>query len=190
MTVPCAVFLDKDGTVLRDVPYNVDPLQMRMCDGAATGLKKLHDAGYLLVVVTNQSGVAGGRFPESALRDVEVELRAMFQDVGAALRGFYYCPHHPDGSVTAYRADCQCRKPRPGMVRQAANDLQIDLAASWLIGDTLDDVEAGNRAGCRTILLTNGGETQWQIGPLRSPTQWADDLENAARIILEIETLP
>lgn len=162
-----AVFLDKDGTVIEDVPYNVDPERICLTRGAAAGLRALHTAGYRLIVVSNQSGVARGYFPETALAGVERRLRELLADQGVPLAGCYWCPHHPRGVVPAYTCDCTCRKPAPGMLLQAARDQGIDLAASWMIGDSPADVEAGRGAGCRTVLVG---------GPF--------DLEAAARHIL------
>src|SRR5579871_1015067 len=106
-----AVFLDKDGTLIEDVPYNVDPDRIRLSVGAMEALQTLHDAGYQLVVVSNQSGVARGRFPEAALAEVEKRLRELLAAAGVPLAGFYYCPHHPAGHVAPYAVDCSCRKP-------------------------------------------------------------------------------
>src|SRR5437773_11255948 len=104
-----AVFLDKDGTLVEDVPYNVDPDRIRLTPGAVAGLFALHAAGYRLVVVSNQSGVARGFFPESALRGVEGRLRELLADAGIPLAGFYYCPHHPQGCVAGLASGCDCR---------------------------------------------------------------------------------
>ncbi len=179
-----AVFLDKDGTLVEDVPYNVDPRQIRLAAGSAAGVRLLHAAGYRLFVISNQSGVARGLFPESALAGVEAALRRLLADAGAPLSGFYYCPHYPDGVVPTYSVACDCRKPAPGLIRRAAADHDLDLPASWFIGDILDDVEAGHRAGCRAILLDNGHETEWLPGPGRAPDYMAPDLAAAARTIL------
>lgn len=180
-----AIFLDKDGTLVEDVPYNINPDLMVLTDGAARGLRRLSEAGYRLVVVTNQSGVARGYFPEAALEGVREDLdRLILRASGARLAGFYYCPHHPEGVVPGYAIECDCRKPRPGMLLRAAKELDIDLSRSWMVGDVLNDVEAGRRAGCRTILINNGNETEWQKGPYREPDFLAGDLSQAAEIIL------
>jgi histidinol-phosphate phosphatase family protein len=179
-----AVFLDKDGTLIVDVPYNVAPERIRLTDGAVEGLRALHVAGYALVVVSNQSGVARGIFEEAKLGAVEARLRELFEAAGVPLAGFYYCPHHPDGVVGPYAVACGCRKPAPGMIEQAAREHGIDLARSWLVGDILHDVEAGRRAGCRTILLDVGHETEWELTPLRTPDFTAVDLAAAARVIV------
>lgn len=183
MALRAAVFLDKDGTVLVDDPYNVDPRRMAYAPMAFAALSRLGAAGACLVVISNQSGVARGLFTAQALHDVQVRLAAMFAAAGARLDGFYWCPHHPDGVVRDYAVDCDCRKPKPGLLLRAAHELELDLGASWFVGDILDDVEAGNLAGCRSILLDVGHETQWRGGPHRTPFCRAADLDAAARII-------
>lgn len=177
----CAVFLDKDGTLIDDVPYNVDPARIVLATGAAEGAAALHAAGYALVVVTNQSGVAHGLFEEDALGPVEGRLRAL---LGVPLAGFYHCPHHPAGSVAGYAMTCDCRKPQPGMLRRAAAELSLDLAGSWMVGDILNDVEAGNRAGCRTVLIDNGNETEWRDDRWRRPDHVVGTMAQAASAIL------
>jgi D-glycero-D-manno-heptose 1,7-bisphosphate phosphatase len=179
-----AVFLDKDGTLIVDVPYNVAPERIRLTHSAVEGLQALHAAGYLLIVVSNQSGVARGLFTEEALEAVEARLRALLGAAGVPLAGFYFCPHHPEGTVGRYAVGCHCRKPSAGMVEQAAREHGIDLARSWLVGDILHDVEAGRRAGCCTVLLDVGHETEWQLTPDRVPHYTANDLTAAARVIL------
>jgi histidinol-phosphate phosphatase family protein len=183
----CAVFLDKDGTLIEDVPYNVDPHKIRLTPGAADGLCLLHAAGYRLVVISNQSGVARGLFSEAALAEVKRCLGTLLRNLGVSLAGFYYCPHHPAGSVPAYRRHCLCRKPAPGMVLQAAHDLRLDLQGSWLLGDILDDVEAGRRAGCRAILIDRGSETEWRPGAFREPHHTVGDLHEAVQVILRTQ---
>jgi D,D-heptose 1,7-bisphosphate phosphatase len=179
-----AVFLDKDGTLLDDVPYNVDPSLMRFGRGARRALTLLAQHPFALFVISNQSGVALGRFVYPALDAVEAQLHRMFAGCGATLSGVYWCPHHPHGSVARYAAVCDCRKPAPGLLLRAAHEHRLDLAQSWFVGDILDDVEAGNRAGCRTVLLDNGHETEWLDGAQRVPNARAADLHEAARIIV------
>ncbi len=179
-----AVFLDKDGTLIQDVPYNVDPERIGLMPGAAEGLRQLHRSGYELIVVSNQSGVARGYFPEPALRGVEARLRELLAGAGVPLAGFYYCPHHPEGIVSPYARECKCRKPAPGLLLTAAREHQVDLFGSWMVGDILNDVEAGRRAGCRTILLNNGHETEWLLTPDRLPHGMAQDLSQAAEWIV------
>jgi D-glycero-D-manno-heptose 1,7-bisphosphate phosphatase len=178
-----AIFLDKDGTVVVDVPYNVDPSLLRLAPRAAEGLRRLAKH-FRLFIVSNQSGIAHGKFTERSLAIVERRLRDMLAEIGAPLAGFYYCPHHPEGEVTAYRQRCDCRKPQPGLLARAAAEHGIDTAQSWMIGDILDDVEAGRRAGCRTVLIDNGGETEWQLSDLRRPHHTVPDLAVAAGVVL------
>jgi D-glycero-D-manno-heptose 1,7-bisphosphate phosphatase len=178
-----AVFLDKDGTLVEDIPYNVRPELIRLSPGAGEGLAVLHDAGYRLFVVSNQSGVARGFFPESALAAVEARLREPLSGFGVTLAGFSYCPHHIEGRIASYARACGCRKPAPGMIVRAAREHEIDPARSWLVGDILDDIEAGRRAGCRTVLLDNGNETEWVLTPGRRPDHMAADLAEAATLI-------
>lgn len=182
-----AVFLDKDGTLVEDVPFNVDPAKIRLTRGAGPALARLAGAGHLLVVVSNQSGVARGLFAEEALVAVGETLSKLLGASGVPLAGFYVCPHHPQGKLAAYAVNCSCRKPAPGMILLAARELGIDLRRSWLIGDILDDIEAGRRAGCRTVLLDNGNETEWRLAACRQPHATATDLEGAAGFILETE---
>ena len=166
--------MDKDGTLVKDVPYNVDPDRIRLTPGADEALAELHRAGFLLVVVSNQSGVARGLFPEAALAGVWKRLSDLLAPV--PLAGWYHCPHGPaDG--------CDCRKPKPGMLTRAAAELGIDLGRSWMVGDILNDVEAGLRAGCRAVLIDNGNETEWVRGPEREPHFRVRTLPEAARVI-------
>ena len=180
--------MDKDGTLIQDVPYNVDPSRIRLLPGVVEGLRRLHRAGYLLIVVSNQAGVARGRFPEHALGAVVQRLRHLLAPAGVPLADFYYCPHHPEGMVLRYAVECACRKPEPGLITRAAQEHDIDLSRSWLIGDILNDVEAGNRAGCRTILLDNGGETEWVLTQWRLPHHVAADLREASAIISAVDS--
>jgi D-glycero-D-manno-heptose 1,7-bisphosphate phosphatase len=167
-----AVFVDKDGTLVVNVPYNVDPARIALAPGAAHAFSLLSRTGFVVIVVSNQPGAALGYFPEAALQDVEAKLRELVP----AIEGFYYCPHAP-------RQGCGCRKPAAGLLERAAREHGIALADSWMIGDILDDVEAGRRAGCRTILLDVAHETEWRLGEARRPHHVARDLAQAAAII-------
>lgn len=184
-----AVFIDKDGTLIEDVPYNVDPQRIRLTAGAVRGLQRLQRLGYLLIGVSNQPGIALGHFTETALDAAVRHLRALLAESSVQLAGFYYCPHDPAGRSRRYAMHCRCRKPEPGLLFTAAYIHDIDLHQSWLIGDILNDVEAGAHAGCRTVLLDNGNETEWKRGPFREPSCRARDLAEAARCIEEIDTL-
>jgi len=178
------VFFDKDGTLIHNVPYNVDPARIEMADGAIEGLQALATAGYRLAVVTNQAGVARGYFPESALIAVEARLRELLAQAGIELAGFAYCPHHPEGVVAGYVIACDCRKPGPGLILRLAAALAVEPAECWMVGDTLDDVEAGAAAGCRTVLLDGGHESSWRSPGRPVPDVVAADLRSAARQIV------
>jgi D-glycero-D-manno-heptose 1,7-bisphosphate phosphatase len=182
-----AVFLDKDGTLVEDIPYNVDPELIRPTEGAIESLRQLQDAGYKLIVVSNQSGVARGIFREEALTAVETRLRAILSAVGVSLTGFYYCPHLPQATLPQYAIDCACRKPRPGLLLRGAREHDIDLSASWMIGDILNDMQAGKSAGCRTILVDNGHETEWILTPERRPDFLVKNLPEAAETIFGVD---
>lgn len=178
------MFLDKDGTLVPDRPYSVDAAAMRLSPGAREGARVLHAAGFALIVVSNQSGVARGMFAEEALRPVRDRLQTLLGEHGVPLLDFLYCPHHPEGIVEKYALSCGCRKPQPGLLVEAAARHGADLTRSWMVGDILDDVEAGARAGCRTVLIDNGNETEWVDGELRRPDIAAGDLlEAATRIV-------
>jgi D,D-heptose 1,7-bisphosphate phosphatase len=182
-----AVFFDKDGTLIDNVPYNVDPEKVRLASGALEGVRLLHEAGFNIYIGTNQSGVARGHFSEAALLPVRDRLAQLLGEVGVPLDGFYYCPHLPDAPVRNYAVQCFCRKPNPGLLFQAARDHDVNLAKSWVVGDILNDVEAGRRADCRTVLVDNGNETEWELSPLRRPHFTVTNLLDVARVILAEE---
>lgn len=178
-----AIFLDKDGTLIPNIPYNTDVEKMTLMPGAEDGLNKLADIGYRFVIVSNQSGIARGIFKPGDLLAVEQKMHSLFSKAGLSLAGFFYCPHHPQGTVEGYNIECGCRKPKAGLLTQASECLGIDLKRSWMIGDILNDVEAGNRAGCSSILIDNGGETAWVGGEFRRPRYIARNLSEAADFI-------
>jgi D-glycero-D-manno-heptose 1,7-bisphosphate phosphatase len=146
------VFLDRDGTLVEARHYPRLPEELVLCAGVAEALAELRNEGFRLVVVSNQSGVARGYFDEPALGRMHEHLERELARRGAPLDAIYYCPHAPEGG-------CECRKPSPGMLLAAASDLGLDLGRSWMVGDILEDVEAGRRAGCRTVLVDRGTET-------------------------------
>jgi D,D-heptose 1,7-bisphosphate phosphatase len=178
------VFLDKDGTLVENVPYNVDCSRIRFADGAEQALLCLQERGFRIVVVTNQPGVALGRYSSEDVERVGEWLRHKLALRGVFLSGFYWCPHHPDGVVPELRSSCVCRKPQPGLILRACRELNLDAASSWMIGDILDDVEAGRAAGCRTVLLDIGHETEWSISDSsRLPHHAVGDFREIARIV-------
>ena len=150
-----AVFLDRDGTIIEDAGYIGDPQQVRLIRDAADAIRRFRQAGCLVVIVSNQSGVARGFFDEAAMNKVHARVESLLAERGAGVDRAYHCPYldGPEATVVAYRRDSDLRKPRPGMLLLAAKELDIDLSRSWMIGDSLTDVQAGMNAGCRTILL-------------------------------------
>lgn len=181
-----AVFLDKDGTLIYDEPYNVDPSKIQIKPGVVEGLKLLKN-DFLLIIVTNQSGVARGIFSEVECKHAIDHLLSMFRRSGVEIDGYYYCPHHPDGTVEEYAVSCRCRKPKPGMLLMASEQHALNLTGSWMIGDSLSDVEAGAAAGCSSVLLvTNGDKVNTELYDLPSGFQrqiLKKDFLSAARFI-------
>ncbi len=141
-----AVFIDRDGTIVKDVPYCSHPDDLELLTGAGEGIRKLNEARFKVIIVTNQSGIARGYFSVSTLEQIHQKLRNDLVKYGAHIDDIYYCPHHPDYS-------CDCRKPKPTLILQAATEHNIDLSESFFIGDTVNDMEAGRKAGCKTVLL-------------------------------------
>jgi len=189
-----AVFLDRDGTLIEDVGYPTRPEQIRILGGVAPALARLAQAGYRLIVVTNQSGIARGLLTEEELNRFHQALDEQLELLGARLDAYYSCPHHPDPSQ-ANRPDlavvCDCRKPRPGLILQAAEDLGLDLGASWTVGDSWRDVAAGQAAGTRTIKLPPPpGASDPRPADVPPPTAEAADLDAAALYILEHQQAP
>jgi D-glycero-D-manno-heptose 1,7-bisphosphate phosphatase len=174
-----AIFIDKDGTLIEDVPFNVDPQLIQLSKGVREGLRLLAGSGYELFVVTNQSGIALGYFEARALFAVHEHLVAVFEEMGCRLGGFYFCPHHP-----SLGNGCECHKPLPGLILKACREHRLLPINSWMIGDILNDVEAGKRAGCRTVLIDNGNETEWELSEWRTPDVTADDFHEAVTKIL------
>jgi D-glycero-D-manno-heptose 1,7-bisphosphate phosphatase len=182
-----AMFLDKDGTLIPDIPYNVDPEKIALSNDAIAGLIELQSEGYKLIIISNQSGVAKGYFTEDKLHAVADKIKELLVSEGLRLDGFYYCPHHPQGTLPGYNIECECRKPAAGMLFKAATEHDVRLESSWMIGDILNDVEAGNRAGCKTVLIDNGNETEWVDGPYRTPTITCENINEAAGRLLTID---
>ena len=178
-----AVFLDRDGTIIEDRGYIADPSQVRLLSGAAEAVRDLSDAGYLVVIVSNQSGIARGLFDEAALSAVHNRVESLLEAESARLDGAYYCPYldGPEAVVDSYRIDSDLRKPKPGMLFQAAREMSIDLSRSWLIGDSLCDVRAGKAAGCRTILIQPVGTEMGNESD--APTHRVDNLANAVELV-------
>ncbi len=182
-----AVFLDRDGTLSEEVGYVNHIDRFRIYPWSSKAIKRLNEARFRVVIITNQSGVARGYFPERLVHETHCRLRTELARDGASLDGIYYCPHHPDGRVEPYRMKCACRKPGTGLLERAARDLDIDLSSSYIIGDRYKDLETGFRAELRGILVLTGygkGEYEYlrEEWP-RMPDYVATDLDDAARWI-------
>ena len=182
----CAIFLDRDGTINREKRYLGDPEELELIPGAAEGMRRLRAAGYRLVVVTNQAGVARGYYDEAAVAAVHERLREMLLGAAVELDAIFYCPHHPEG-LGAYRRACPNRKPGTGMYEQAARELGLDLRQCWVIGDKVTDLLPGIALGCGTVFVRTGhGQALLDEGALEGVPidHVADDLLAAAKWIL------
>jgi D-glycero-D-manno-heptose 1,7-bisphosphate phosphatase len=175
------VFLDRDGTLIAEVGHLGEPERVELLPGVPRALRRLRDAGFGLAVVTNQAGVARGLFTEDAVRVVNARVAELLGREEIWIDGWYFCPHHPE-----FTGACECRKPQPGMLRQAARELELDLAASWMVGDHPGDAEAGRRAGARPIVVRTGHGllpgSDHDPGP---DVPVVDDLAAAVDVILE-----
>jgi len=170
-----AVFLDRDGTLSEEVGYINHESRFQLFPYAATAIKRLKENGWLAIVVTNQAGVARGYFSEEVLVQVHARMRESLEKEQARLDGIYYCAHHPSAGEPPYRADCDCRKPKPGLILRAASDLNIDLARSWMVGDRYGDIELARNAGVRSAFVLSGyGRGEWEHQ--RSSWQYQPDL--------------
>lgn len=172
-----AVFIDKDGTLINDIPFNVKPDLIEFKEHAFESLRMLQQAGYRIIVISNQPGISLGYFTEGELKKAEEKIKDLLAANEVHLDGFYCCPHSEN-------ENCQCRKPKPGLILRAAMQHGIALSRSWMIGDILNDVEAGNRSFCKSILIDNGNESEWEWNPYRKPDFIAKNLKAAAEIIL------
>jgi D,D-heptose 1,7-bisphosphate phosphatase len=189
-----AIFFDRDGTLIEDVNHLTEKEQVRIIATAFEAVRRANQAGLQAVVITNQSVVARGYLSEAALELIHEDLRLRFEKGGARLDAFYYCPHHPDQGTGALTVDCNCRKPRPGMLLQASEEMGLDLRGSVMIGDTLSDVEAGHRAGTRSVLVKTGhgariaaelSDSRDTLNPLAYPDWIASDILQAVNWSLE-----
>jgi len=183
-----AVFLDRDGTVNEQMGYINHISRFHLLPGAAQAIRMLNKKGIPVVVVSNQSGLARGYFPQELLDEVHEKMRELLAQEGALVDGLYYCPHHPEAKEERFRLDCDCRKPKTGMLLKAARELNIDLARSSLVGDRWSDIKCAHRAGCTSVLVLTGygrGDYQY-IGPGQDiqPAFVAEDLAEAVKWIL------
>ncbi|OLC11981.1 MAG: D,D-heptose 1,7-bisphosphate phosphatase [Candidatus Rokubacteria bacterium 13_1_40CM_69_27] len=182
------VFIDRDGTLTEEVGYVNHPTRLQLLPRAAQAVRALNSAGVAAVVVTNQAGVARGYFSEEVLHAVNAELIAQLKQAGAHLDGIYVCPHHPTDGQPPYRADCDCRKPKPGLLLRAASELGLDLRASAVVGDKPSDLVVAGAVGARSVLVLTGyGRGEWEYRRASFPAMpdhVASDLLDAVEWIL------
>jgi D-glycero-D-manno-heptose 1,7-bisphosphate phosphatase len=183
-----ALFLDRDGTLVHPRHYPTRPEELRIFEGVAPLLQRFQRHGWLIVLITNQSAVARGYLSENELGYLHACVAADLGQQGVRLDAVYHCPHHPEGTVAPYNVACECRKPAPGMLLRAARELAIELGRSWFVGDILDDVEAGRRAGCRTALVDLGTEAA-PDSPLRTPHVVGRNTVHALAVVASLEGL-
>ncbi len=186
-----AVFLDRDGVLIQDVHLLTSRNQVVPCPGADEAIARLKGSGLAVIVVTNQPVVARGMASEAEVEEINEYIEgALSLGEGRAIDRFYYCPHHPNADVPRYRVECECRKPRPGLLIEAAKDMDLDLGASYMVGDRASDIIAGRRAGCHTILVETGMHS---APPIETPDARCEsvapdfvcaDLVDAAELIL------
>lgn len=186
-----AIFMDRDGTVSDEVGYINHISRYRMLPRSIEAIRRINDAGFMTFIVTNQSGVARGLFDESLLNDVHATLARWVSEGGGRLDGIYACTHHPKEGVPPWRQDCDCRKPKPGLLLKAAAEHGVDLSASYMIGDTVLDIEAARNAGATGVLVLTGygrGDLDFRMRPRGlEPAHVAEDLMGAVDWILSRE---
>lgn len=184
--MPEAVFLDRDGTIVEDVGYGETFDDTRFLPGAPEAIRSLNERSILVIVISNQAGVARGYFPESNILRMHDAIDRALKEQGAHIDAWYYCPHLPEGSVERYAIDCDCRKPKPGMLKKAAEDLHLDLSKCAMIGDKSSDIEAGAAVGVHTVLVMTGkGTHEWSSWNVKAqPSFVAPDIKAAVDRLL------
>ncbi|MGB8507029.1 MAG: HAD family hydrolase [Pyrinomonadaceae bacterium] len=184
-----AVFIDRDGTISEEVGYVNHVSRYRVFPYAAEALRLLREAGWLAILVTNQAGVARGYFNEEMIGQVHNQLAHVLEEGGARLDAIYYCPHHPTVGEPPYRSTCDCRKPKPGLIRRAAEDFQLELSRCWMVGDRYSDTELARNAGVRAAFVLSGyGRGEWEhqrAAWTHQPDLVAENLLEAARAIIK-----
>ena len=184
-----AVFLDRDGTINQEVGYLDKADKLVLIPGVFEAVRLINESGMKAVVISNQAGVAKGLFTETFVRQINGQIQSLLVEKGALIDRFYYCPHHPSEGVDPYRKICHCRKPEPGLLEQAAGDLDIDLSESYMIGDHLRDVETAHRVGAKGVLvLTGHGSDQLktaEITAVNQPDYVAQDILDAVTWVLK-----
>lgn len=185
------VFLDRDGTVTEEVGYLTDSKRLKLIPGSAEAIALLNKYGVPVILATNQAGVARGYFNESLVIECNEKLKKMLETLGAKLDAIYYCPHHPESGSPPYRKDCDCRKPKPGMLLKGAEKFGLNLAKSYVIGDKATDLEVAENVSAKPILVKTGyglgevlfGKKRWKTKPLKI----FENLYEAAAFIVDEE---
>jgi len=184
-----AVFIDRDGTINEEVKYLSKENNLRILPNAVEGIKLLKEAGFKVIVISNQSGVARGYFKEKDVQLINKKIKELIKQSGADIDGFYYCPHHPEAIVDKYRQVCQCRKPEPGLFLQAAAQLNINMRKSFIVGDKLSDIQMSEVLGAQAVLVLTGyglQEREKYCSESHLALHYiAEDLLDAARWILQ-----
>jgi len=184
-----AVFLDRDGTINEDADYLSDPEKLKLIPGSGEAIRLINEAGLLAIVLTNQSGVARGYFPEAQISAVNRRLDLLLAQEGAKIDAYYYCPHHPTEGSGPYLMECDCRKPRTGMIEKAVKELDIDPEISYMVGDKLSDLKMASAAGSKGILVRTGYGIKTEIDIIKEGLSQlykvTDNLFTAVRWILE-----
>lgn len=179
-----AVFIDRDGVIIEERNYAYRTEDLKFIPGSVEGLRALSRSGYRIIIVTNQAGIARGFFTEEDYQRFTAHLLGLLKDDGVRIDAVYFCPHHPTEGIGEYKTECECRKPKAGMLKAAAKEHGLDLRSSWLVGDKASDIKAGKDAGCRAILVKTG-----YAGSDAPDAHWedftTDDLFGAVGLILE-----
>jgi len=178
-----AVFIDRDGTLSEEAGYINHPERFRLFPYAGQAIKHLNENGWLAIVTTNQAGVARGYFAEELIETVHQSMRDELQKTGARLDAIYYCAHHPSVGEPPYRLDCDCRKPKPGLIKRAASDFDIDLKNSWMVGDRYGDIQFARNAGVKSAFVLSGyGKGEWE----NQRQSWAEQPDMVGNDLLEV----
>lgn len=178
-----ALFIDRDGTLSEEVGYINHPERFRLFSYAAEAIKRLNENGWLAIVTTNQAGVARGYFSEEMIQTVHKRLEDELAMGGARLDAVYYCAHHPSVGEPPYRVDCDCRKPKPGLITKAAKDFQVDLGNSWMVGDRYSDIQLARNAGVKSAFVLSGyGRGEWE----HQRETWTEQPDMVAENLLEV----
>ncbi len=184
--------MDRDGTISAEVGYINHPSRLQIFPYSAAAVKLLNESGWLAVLITNQAGVARGYFREELVHTVHEQLQRELKSKGAQLDGMYYCAHHPTVGQPPYRLDCDCRKPKPGLIERAAAELNIDMDGSWMVGDRYSDIELARNAGLSVAFVLSGyGRGEWEYQRenwTEQPDMVTEDLLTAVKSILSEKT--